>query len=319
MAVKSLAVRHVVNTNSTAGINNVKWLTDEDKMKAVLSLTSKGYHARPYRQIVIEERGKARNINIPTAYDKAMQTLYAYSLDPIAEATGDVRSCAFRKGRSTFDCHSFICEIFDHKDPPVWVFRGDVKSCYETISHKWLMQNIPMDKKVLSEFLRAGAIMNGTLFPLEQGISLGGSLSPIIGNMTMDGLQEFIYSRLYPNGDIDELQGCLVRFADDFVITARSRERAVEIRGIVMEFLIARGLRLSEEKSAVVHIDAGFEFLSRWYYRNDGILMIHPSRRAVIAMEDSSVLFIEWNRIIHRRSEPKTGCMGKVSSNYRRL
>ncbi len=287
MAAKALAVRHVVNQNSAPGIDNVRWTTDEEKMQAVLSLTSKGYHARPYRQIVMEVKGKERHFNIPTAYDKAMQTLYAYSLDPIAEATAESRSCAFRKGRSTYDCNSFICELFDAEDAPEWVFRGDVKSCYESISHKWLLKNIPMDRKVLFEFLRAGAVMNGTLFPLDQGISLGGSLSPIIGNMTLDGMQDYIFDRLYPDGNIDPLQGAVVRFADDFVITARSREKAQEIRGIVMEFLISRGLRLSEEKSKIASIDRGFEFLSRWYYRSESILMIKPSHRSVVTLEDS--------------------------------
>lgn len=129
--------------------------------------------------------------------------------------------------------------------------------------------------------------MNGTLFPLYEGISLGGSLSPIIGNMTLDGMQDFIYSRLFPDGDIDYMQGSVVRFADDFVITARSKKQVIEIRSIVAEFLITRGLRLSEEKSYIAHIDAGFEFLSRWYVKSDGLLMIKPSQRSVVSMEDT--------------------------------
>ena len=207
MAAKVLAVRRVANGGTATGIDGVKWKTDEEKMKAALSLTSKGYRARPYRLLIVKDKGKDRRINVPTAYDKAMHVLYAYALSPVAETTGDCRSFAFRKGRSHFDCNEYICEALDGDDAPQWIFKGDVKSCYDTISHPWLLNHIPMDRKVLSKFLYAGTIMNGLLFPTEEGISQGGALSPIIGNMVLDGLQDFLYGRLFPDGNIDHAEG----------------------------------------------------------------------------------------------------------------
>ena len=292
MAAKVLAVRHVVSVDSAAGIDGVKWETDEEKMKAAMSLTSKGYHARPYRQIIIEDKVKLRTINVPTAYDKAMQMLYAYALDPVAEATGDLKSFAFRRGRSTFDCHSYICEMLDGDNAPEWYFKGDVKSCYDTISHKWLLQNIPMDRKVLSEFLRAGAVMNGILFPTNNGISQGGSLSPIIGNMVLDGLQKFLLENLCPEGEADSSEGQVVRFADDIFITAKSRSSAENIKRLVLEFLAARGLRLSEEKSKIGNVYDGFAFLSRWYCKKDGYLDVKPARNAVRIIEEELEQYI---------------------------
>ncbi len=114
MAAKVLAVRRVANSGTAAGIDGVKWITDEEKMKAALSLTSKGYQARPYRLIIIKDKGKDRRINVPTAYDKAMHILYSYALDPVAETTGGGTSFAFRRGRSSFDCNEYIqrrCKI----------------------------------------------------------------------------------------------------------------------------------------------------------------------------------------------------------------
>ena len=281
---KVLAVRHVVKEDSEPGIDGMKWTTDAEKMEAALSLTSKGYHAKPYRKIIINADGKERGINIPVCYDKAMQVLYAYSVDPVAESLGDRQSYAFRKGRSIFDAHSYIQRNFSGDRSPRFVVLADVRKCYDRISHDWLIRNIPLDKKVLAETLSAGSIYDGELFPpLEYGISQGASLSPILGNMTLDGLQGVVFDRLYGNGPIDYGNGSMVRFADDLIFTARSLESAQVIMEVIQEFLAVRGLELNWSKSSIVDIEEGFEFLSRWYQRkyHGALLVSEPSERAV--------------------------------------
>ena len=110
--IKCLAVRHVVKSTSTPGVDGVRWRTAAEQMKAAMSLTSKGYRASPLRQIIIiDKKGKERRPNIPTYYDRAMNVLYAYSLTPIAEARGDRKSFAFRRGRSTQDTKGGGCSI----------------------------------------------------------------------------------------------------------------------------------------------------------------------------------------------------------------
>ena len=99
-----------------------------------------------------EDNGKERKVNIPVAYDKAMQVLYAYSLDPVAESTADRKSFAFRRGRSMLDVHAYICSMFDGPEPPYWVVKADVRACYDSISQDWLLENVHMDKKVLRQF-----------------------------------------------------------------------------------------------------------------------------------------------------------------------
>lgn len=153
LSARVLAVRHVVQIDAKPGVDGVKWETDAEKMRAALSLSPRGYHASPYLGIMLkEDNGKERKVNIPVAYDKAMQVLYAYSLDPVAESTADRKSFAFRRGRSMLDVHAYICSMFDGPEPPYWVVKADVRACYDSISQDWLLENVHMDKKVLRQF-----------------------------------------------------------------------------------------------------------------------------------------------------------------------
>ena len=286
-SAKMLAVKKVCSVSGTRGTDKIKWVTSDEKYEAALSLTSKDYRATPYRHIIIESKnGKKRHINIPTYYDKAMQVLYSYSLNPVAEATGERKSFAFRIGRSMQDANEYIKEAIAVEGIKS-VIITDVKACYQSISHEWLLNNIPMDKRVLKEFLTAGYIFDGELFPTDDyGISLGCNISPILGNMTLDGIQKHIYEDLYKGQDIDYPNGNLIRFADDILITVRDAETANKIIGCLNDFLFERGLQLSELKTKVIRIDDGFDFLSRHYERKNGIVTVSPAEYAVTRFEN---------------------------------
>lgn len=107
--IKCLAVRHVVNSTSSPGVDGVKWRTPGEMMRAAMALTSKDYHASPLRQIrlIAKNTGKERRPCLPTYYDRAMNVLYGYSLIPVTEATAERKSFAFRPGRSTQDAHAY--------------------------------------------------------------------------------------------------------------------------------------------------------------------------------------------------------------------
>ena len=279
---KLLAVRHVCSVSSGAGVDKVKWATPHEKMTATLSLTSKGYRAMPSRLLLIKSKnGKERRIHLQTYYDRAMQTLYAYALDPVAESWGDRKSFAYRKARSAFDVNEYIKTAFSGFDAPQWAFIGDIRKCFENISHEWILQRIPMAEGVLWEFLNAGYIFAGELYPTDVGIGIGCMLSPIIANMVLNGLQEHIYNRLYPKGNIDYTNGNLIRYADDLIVAARSEESARMIQRYIAEFLEERGLELSSEKSKVIRISDGFSFLSRTYSKRGTQLYAEPSEKAV--------------------------------------
>jgi len=294
---RMLAVRHASEASAGPGVDGVRLSNPADKFEMAMELgvDMKNYRASPTRLLVVTpKRGKQRNIKIPTMYDRALQALFAYTLAPVAEMKGDKKSFGFKRCRSAHDAHYHIMKIFGQKvdesysdsEPPRYALLADVKACYESISHRWLLNNIPMNKNVLNQFLTAGHVFDGELFPSEShGISLGSSLSPYLANMTLDGLQSTIYRELYKHGELDYDGGNMIRFADDIVVSARSIKQAHEIKRIISRFLRVRGLALSPTKTKVVRVENGFDFLSRNYQRIDGMMFSRPSDAAVNEFE----------------------------------
>lgn len=236
---KLLAVRKVTTNKGkrTAGIDSQIWNTPESKMKGVLSLSNKKYKTKPLKRTFINKKnGKKRPLGIPTIYDRAMQALYALALDPVAEAIADDNSYGFRKSRSTHDSMQKIFSVMSRKDSAQWVLEGDIKGCFDNINHKWLEENIPMDKNILNKFLKAGFIYNKKLFATEAGTPQGGIISPILANMVLDGLEMHIKRKYWVNrkGTISRNYNKnkihFIRYADDFIVTAKTKEILEEIK-----------------------------------------------------------------------------------------
>lgn len=289
LAARMIAVRKVCSSTHSTGVDGVRWVSSEDKCRAAFSLNPPHYRTKPYRHIIIETKnGRTRPVNIPTFFDRAMQVLFYYSLSPVAEASGDRKSFGFRLGRSMFDANEYIIELLQGKDAPQYVLLTDVKACYASISHEWLLKNIPMSKRVLKAFLYAGYVFNGELFPSEDyGISIGSALSPTIANMTLDGIQKLVYSHLYGDGEICYDNGNMIRFADDLLFTVRDEETAHKITDCLKPFLAERGLQLSIEKTRVVDVEEGFDFLSWHYVRKNGVVIVTPAEKAIRRFEES--------------------------------
>ncbi|KAF5415514.1 MAG: hypothetical protein C5S48_05660 [Candidatus Methanogaster sp.] len=269
---KLLAVKSVTTNKGkrTAGIDGAKWITPNSKMNAARKLSDKGYKAKLLIRVYIPKPGtdKKRPLSIPTMYDYGVQALHALSLSPIAEATADPCSFGFRKYRSAQDAcqYAFIC--LSHKNSAQWVLEGDIKGCFDNINHEWLLDNIPMDKSILKQFLKAGFVYNRHLNPTKAGTPQGGIISPILANMTLDGMEKTIATKYHTSksGKIDKgnynyEKVNFVRYADDFFVTANSKETTEEIAELIKSFLKERGLELSEERTHITHIDDGFDFL----------------------------------------------------------
>lgn len=290
---KLLAVRKVTSNKGkhTPGVDGKLWNTPAQKLNAALALTDKGYKAKPLRRVNIPKkgkRGKTRPLGIPTMHDRAMQALYALALEPVAEVTGDRHSYGFRKGRCAQDASVQLYKVLSRKNQAKHVLEGDIKGCFDHINHDWLLTNIPMDKKVLGQFLKAGYMQQGTWHETDEGTPQGGIISPILANMALDGIDRLLDTKYHTNGkgNMDRhLAGKtkvnFVRYADDFVITANTEELAWEVKTLVAEHLTKRGLELSEEKTLVTHIDVGFDFLGWNFRKYHDKLLIRPSRKSV--------------------------------------
>ena len=276
---KALAVKKVIDNRGkrTAGVDGVRWITPSERMKAVFTLTDKGYRAKPLRRIYIPKpySDKMRPLSIPTFYDRALQALHAMALQPWAETTADKTSFGFRMYRNAQDAAAYLFNCLSKKTSAPYVLEGDIKSCFDTISHEWLLENIPMDKKILAEFLRAGYSNEGMYYSTTIGAAQGGIISPILANMALDGI-EILLNNQFKNKKVH-----FVRYADDWVVTAETQEIAEQAKILVEEFLVDRGLSLSEEKTKIVHIDDGFDFLSWNFRKYDGKLLIKPSGKSV--------------------------------------
>lgn len=134
---------------------------------------------------------------------------------------------------------------------PQWILEGDIKGCFDHISHQWLLDYIPMDKVMLRKWLESGFVFNRQLFPTEEGAPQGGIISPTLANMTLDGLQmlaENFKLRRTKMGYFNPMVN-LVRYADDFIITCSDREiLESQIKPAVSEFLQARGLPYQKKR-----------------------------------------------------------------------
>ena len=289
-SAKALAVRRVTENQGrkTPGVDKQTWGTPEEKWKAVNYLSSKGYKPLPLRRIYIPKaNGDKRPLGIPTMRDRAMQALHLLALDPVAETTGDPHSYGFRRERSTADAIEQVRNVLGREASPEWVLEGDIKGCFDNISHDWLISNVCMDKGILKKWLKAGFIEMGTLFPTQAGTPQGGIISPVLANLTLDGLQHELTTLFRTVREARAAKVNLVRYADDFIITGSSKEFLVErVRPLVEKFMTARGLTLSEKKTKVTHVTEGFDFLG-WNVRYfKGMLITQPSKKNIKAFLD---------------------------------
>jgi RNA-directed DNA polymerase len=288
---KVLAVRRVTeNTGKvTPGVDQEIWDTPEKKIQAVHALKRRGYRSQPLRRAYIPKSdGKTmRPLGIPTMIDRGQQALHLLALDPVVETTADRNSYGFRQRRSCADAIG-QCFLALRRASAKWILEGDIKSCFDKISHDWLLAHVPMDRVILQKWLKSGYMEKHVLHESMDGTPQGGIISPALANCALDGLERVLQEKFPAAKRLRSLGGkkpCvhLVRYADDFVITSKSKELLEgEIKSLVEQFLRERGLELSPTKTVITHVEHGFDFLGQNVRRYpNGKLLIKPSKKNV--------------------------------------
>lgn len=285
-SAKLIAVRKVMQNkgSKTPGVDGIIIKTPEQKFALAKNMTRRGYQPSPLRRIYIPKAGnnkKLRPISIPTIADKCQQALHTLALVPVSEVTADLNSYGFRPQRCCADAIEQAFIALARTTSPQWILEGDIKGCFDHISHEWMSNNICTDKVVMNKWLKAGFIETGKLFPTTEGTPQGGIVSPVACNMTLDGIALMLKENFSKYKGIH-----FIRYADDFIVTGHAKEiLETEIKPAITDFLKQRGLELSQEKTKVTHISEGFDFLGqnvRKYPAQGKLkLLIKPSRKNI--------------------------------------
>jgi RNA-directed DNA polymerase len=249
------------------------------------------WKAKPARRVYIPKaNGKLRPLGIPVIVDRCLQAMVKNALEPAWEARFEGSSYGFRPGRS---CHDAIEKIYGLARPnktKKWVLDADIRGAFDHISHDYLLKTIGAvpGKELIKQWLKAGYVEHGAFHATEQGTPQGGVASPLLANIALHGMEEAIGVKYDYRGQLIGKRA-VVRYADDFVCFCETREDAEQVQKILVEWLKERGLALSEEKTRIVHLTEGFDFLGfniRHYpapqtSRTGWKLLIKPSKESV--------------------------------------
>lgn len=288
-SARAAAVKKVTGNRGkkTPGVDGEIWDTPDLKSQAVKRLADvRRYRAKPLRRkYIAKSNGKQRPLGIPVMIDRGFQAVHHQALSPIAETLADLNSYGFRPKRRCADAIDQCFKILRQTSSASWILEGDIKGFFDNIGFSWIENHIPMDRKMLSKWLRSGYMEDATFHPTTAGVPQGGIISPVIGNMTLDGMEQLVRGKSEKYRRKHNIN--FVRYADDFIVTANTPEVLMEIQGDIEAFLQQRGVSLSEEKTKITRISDGFDFLGqtiRKHQRADGRLgklQITPSDKSL--------------------------------------
>ena len=300
-ANRELSIRQVTQINRgrlTAGVDKLVVKTPQGRTRLVEEVSQyQPWKAKPARRVYIPKaNGKQRPLGIPTVLDRCMQAIVKNALEPEWEARFEPFSYGFRPGRG---CHDAIERIYGLSTPRTrkkWVVDADIKGAFDNIRHATVLEALAgfPARHLVSQWLKAGVVDRGVFAETTAGTPQGGVVSPLLANIALHGMESAIGVAYIKSGDSQQVisKRALVRYADDFVIFAETREDAEAAESDIARWLADRGLELSQEKTKIRHLTEGFNFLGfnvRQYpvsnTRTGYKLQIKPSRESVAAFK----------------------------------
>jgi len=302
-SARLLAVKRVTQENKgkyTPGIDGKIYASSNQRAELAEDVRQTNvfnYKCKPLRRVYIpKSSGDKRPLGIPTVKDRIMQMLVKLALEPEWEVRFESHSQGFRPGRRCMDAIWQIwnsIRIVGKSQKNAWVLDADISGCFDNINHDALLKRVPVFRETVRRWLKSGIIEFGKYNQTKTGTPQGGIISPLLANIALDGMERLFgaenskgnYSRPRDRcGKNKRLN--LIRYADDFVVTAPTREIIIEyvlpkLRG----FLKERGMELNEAKTHIVHRDEGLDFLGfnirQYHSRTRSVCLAKPSKKAV--------------------------------------
>jgi len=220
--------------------------------------------------------------------DRVLQARVVNALEPEWEARFEPRSYGFRPGRGCHDAIDAIFHVARGANPRRrWVLDADLAAAFDRIDHDHLLSQLGTfpARGLIADWLKAGVVEKGRLAPTEEGTPQGGVVSPLLLNVALHGMEHAAGVRYQRSGvhagATVSGSPVLIRYADDLVALCHTRDEAEQVKARLAGWLAPRGLVFNEDKTRIVSLDEGFDFLGFTVRRQSGKLLIKPSNAAL--------------------------------------
>jgi RNA-directed DNA polymerase len=246
------------------------------------------FKALPVRRVYIPKPGsrKRRPLGIPAIADRCQQARVINALEPEWEARFEPRSYGFRPGRGCHDAIQAVYEVVKGRHPRrLWALDADLAQAFDRLAHDHILHALGTfpARGMVAQWLKAGVVEQDRLQRTEDGVPQGGVVSPLLLNVALHGMEQAAGARYTTGKHAGRIvAGCpvLIRYADDFVALCHSRQEALEVKARLARWLASRGVAFNEDKTRVVTLDEGFDFLGFNVRRYGNVPLIKPSKAA---------------------------------------